>query len=509
MRLDRQTRAYGAWLHHGLVLVPALALALALASASASAHAAEPRFGHSAPVTVAQAGAFVQLPLPASVYAKALRPDLADLRLLDGRGERVPFAFLPPLPPAPPPANEAWRAVAAWPLPPRPTPAATLGLPVEVTVRGDTIQVRRGSGSTGAAAPTPVPPVPPPGWLFDLGAAGPATPGVLAAPALPRPQTLRLAWPGAPDFSAAYDIDLSDDLRQWRSGGSGQLMSLQAAAGSLEQRSVPLPPAAPRFVRLVWRDPATALRIGAAEALWPTPAAALPANAAAPHAPDSTELRLQAVPDPAGAAPVRMAQTTTAPPSLVFDLGGPMPIASVSLELPPGTRVAPVRLQGRAHLAGPWQDLGTTVFYRIERDGQPTLSPPFETAGATARWIGVLPDDRAAALVPATTALVLRVHLPQLVFVAQGQPPYRLLAGAAVAEPGALPVATLVPQLDTERARLGRAEIGAWSEVPEVAAAARAAARQAALRPWLLWGVLSVGVMALGVMVWRLAKGKI
>jgi hypothetical protein len=102
--------------------------------------------------------------------------------------------------------------------------------------------------------------------------------------------------------------------------------------------------------------------------------------------------------------------------------------------------------------------------------------------------------------------LVVRAELASLVFAAQGQAPYALLAGSAQAAPGALPLATVVPDLERERERFGRATLGPWSEVSEAAAQARRQERQAALRPWLLWSVLAAGVLGLGVMVWRLAR---
>ena len=66
----------------------------------------------------------------------------------------------------------------------------------------------------------------------------------------------------------------------------------------------------------------------------------------------------------------------------------------------------------------------------------------------------------------------------------------------------------LVPALEAERARFGRAELGAWSEQAEVARAADAAQRLAALRPWLLWAVLLTGVAGLAFMVWRLIAAR-
>ena len=69
-----------------------------------------------------------------------------------------------------------------------------------------------------------------------------------------------------------------------------------------------------------------------------------------------------------------------------------------------------------------------------------------------------------------------------------------------------LPVSAVVPQLDSERARFGRATLGAFAVDEAAAHAAEQASRQARLRPWLLWGVLIVGVIGLGALVWRLAR---
>ncbi len=444
-----------------------LICALLLVSA---AHAAEPAFRHAAPVTVTQPGAFVQLPLPPSAYARSARADLGDLRLLDARGERVPYALLPPRGDAVA-AQEVLREAAVYALPRRTTSNAALGLPVEVMVQGDSIRVRRPAAGTTVTAS--------PGWLFDLGELKPEQPVA---------QALRLAWSSRADFSAAYDIDVSADLRNWRPGGSGQLLALSSPGGPLLQREVPLPAVAPRFVRLAWRDLAAAPAVtGATAVAWQQTRQAQD---------KATELRV---------APSSGAASAATPKALDFDLGAVLPLATLDLQLPAGTRVAPVRVQGRARADEPWRELGSAVFYRIERDGQVSRSPPWPLL-ASVRYLRVWPDERSPALDPAATQLVLRMHLAKLLFTAQGQPPYRLLAGAADAAPGALPVATLVPQLDEERPRFGRAELGAWSEDTGAATQADAAERQAALRPWLLWGVLLAGVAGLGAMVWRLAR---
>jgi Protein of unknown function (DUF3999) len=67
-----------------------------VALAAAVQAADEPAFRFTAPISVSAPGAFVQLPLPATAYGRSASTDLADLRIVDARGERVPFAVLAP-----------------------------------------------------------------------------------------------------------------------------------------------------------------------------------------------------------------------------------------------------------------------------------------------------------------------------------------------------------------------------------------------------------------------------
>ena len=458
-----------------------------LGAAAPGALAAAPSYRYSAPITVQNPAAFVQLPLPASTYAHSQQPGLADLRIVDAQGQRVPHALLP-LRDEPVQREERLRPATLYALPPRASAGDALASPVDVLVQGDRITVRR---KAGMATPTQSP-----GWLIDLGQRRTGEPA---------PDTLRLAWSGTAAFTAGLDIDVSDTLRTWRAGGSGQLLMLNApqaprglnapqtplgsdaAQTPLVQRDIPLPANTPRFVRLVWRDAASAPRLTGAQAV--TTRSSTRSSTQAQDLPSELRLPAQAVNG-----------------ALLFDLAGALPIVALDLQLPPGTRVAPVQLQGRSRDTEAWQPLGSAVFYRIEREGTASRSPALPLH-ATVRYLRVQPDERAGALDPLQTQLVVHAALARIVFAAQGPAPYTLQVGSADAPPGALPITTLVPQLEAERPRLGRAELGAWTEVAAVAQAASAAARQAALRPWLLWAVLLAGVAGLGWMVWRLARG--
>jgi len=455
-----------------------LIVALGTAAIAASAEPAPQRYG--APIAIAQAAPFVQLDLPVSAYAHSLQADLRDLRIVDASGARVPFALLAP-PPAPA-ASERLREAVLYSLPPRPAGGGAWRSPVDVTVEGDRISVHR-AGAT-AAAPNPFPGMSP-GWLLDLGETRPGE---------PPPRRLRLAWSGPAEFSAAYTLESSDDLRSWRGAGGGQLMALRSATDILTQPLVPLATGTGRFIRLVWLDPASAPALTGATALAPAPG--MVSRTA------SRELSFAPSAEPAGPS----GPDAVAARALHFDLGGDLPFVDLDLRFFGGTHVAPVRLQGRSRIDERWRELGSGVFYRLERDGVPTESPAIALP-THARFIRVIVDERAAPLDSQTTRLALHAQLASLVFATAGQPPFRLLAGSPDARDGALPAATLVPRLDEERQRFGRAELGVFVEDPEVARAAVRAAGIARLRPWLLWGVLIVGVVVLAALVWRLAGG--
>ncbi len=455
------------------------ASAAALATLMTSAAGAEPspqRF--SAPIDIAVPAPFVSLAVPPSVYAHAMQPELRDVRVVDVRGERVPFAWLAPLRSIPPP-SELQREATLYPMPPRPADGTAWTAPVEVTVVGDRITVRR---SASRALPAE-PPRQSPGWLIDLG----ETP-----PGAPLPRRVRLRWEGSAEFSATYALETSDDLRTWRGAGTGQLMALQSSSGVLAQPWLALPDASGRFVRLAWIDRAAAPALLGATVFTPV----------LDHVARDPSSELAFTP---GAVPPPRKGDTDASRSLDFDLGGDLPIVDLDLRFASGTRVAPVRLQGRSHADDAWRELGSGVFYRLERDGAVAEGPAIAIADR-ARFVRVVPDERAARLDARETRLVVHARLATLVFATTGTTPFRLLAGSIDAAEGALPITTLVPRLDDERSRFGRATLGAFSEEATVARAADDAERRARYRPWLLWAVLIVGVVVLGALVWRLAR---
>src|SRR4051794_5655853 len=181
---------------------------------------AEPApYRYQAPIVIEAQAPFVQVALPPAAYGRVTQDDLRDLRIVDARGERVPFAILPARSTVH--TSEQVREANLYPLPARPTAAGVWPSPVDVVVEGDRISVRRHGPEKTIDAPRESG-----GWLIDTGERRANEPA---------PKSLRLRWSGPAEFSVAYRIETSDDLRQWRPAGSGHGVALQSPGGALAQ----------------------------------------------------------------------------------------------------------------------------------------------------------------------------------------------------------------------------------------------------------------------------------
>ncbi len=413
-------------------------LVLACASAGAAPH--------QAPIQVTQPAPFVSLEVGAEGWRHGHSADLRDWQLLDAHDRRVPFALQPDGEPTTP----ADRAVRLFALPP---PVIT-------------------AAASPASATAPV--HAPAGWLADLG----EPPGWPGAPA-----RLRLDWPAdAAPFQAGYRLETSPDLQAWRPLGTGQLLGLRTADGvPLAQPWVALPGSPQRYLRLLWDDPAHAVRPERATLAWQP--SGTPARRAA---------RTAALPTP------------DAEGGWVVSLGGTQPLMSLALMGTKGTAstwVLPVQLQTRAGPQAPWQTVARHVFYRVDRGDAPPDTAPAMPLTLAVSELRLLPP-RGTALPPADSLqLTWTTRTPRLVWATQGQPPFKLEVGSASPEAGPRPLADVVPDWPAEQARLGRAQLGDFVALPPVAAPARPSP---APRQLLLWCVLGLGVAALAALAWRL-----
>ena len=451
------------------LLVAAAALAWYAAGAWVEAQET-PRFAWHLPLATPGEQAFYRVDVPASVYVHVVRADLGDVRVLNGDGAAVPFAFLPQ------PASRGEAAFVDLPLFPlwvddERRNLGDLALSVRRDANGTTVDVRTRDGGT-------VHPKRLAGYLVDAGERNDA----FAA--------LRLTPAATASVDARVRVDGSDDLATWRPLASGApLLALEYRGQRLARDRVALSGAPARYLRITF-----------------APSTAVPELASA-----RGEEAARAVDAPRQWRDAEgMAVDKDHPGDYVFDVGGMFPVDRVTVTLPEINTVAPAQVLTRNEVRGDareqeaWRLAGTTVFYRLRRDGGETSNPPLAIPPTPRRHWKIHIDAHAGGIGDKPPKLSVGWLPHTLVFAARGSGPFVLAYGSAQAAPGALPIVTLVPGYDE---RTSAATFGVATPGANPAPAAEDALRQPVnVKRWLLWGTLGFATLALAWMAIRLSR---
>jgi hypothetical protein len=433
-----------------------LAIALLVVAMPAFGQAPS-QFRYAAPIELAGAQALQRVALPFEAY-RDTRPNLADVRVFNARGEAVPIAF----------AGDPQARSEALPLVDLPVfPVSSLktapgGRGTEVTVRtqdGTLVSIR---GRAGAASPRAA------AYLLD-------------ASALKEPlHALHFDWTaGAGAEVVRLRVEASDDLKAWSALASGPVVRLENAGRVLSQPRLEFPARTAKYLRVSADSPAFALKGVRAE----------------------REHRTQPAP--------RATRTVSAtagpnPGEFVYDLGARLPVEAIRLVPGEANDVVAAALSARNGDKEAWRAVASAPFYRLRFEEGERESPALEIGRLPARyWMAKLAPGASSALAP---VLEVQWRAAQLVFVARGEAPYTLAFGNARASGVALPVSTLMP--DYERLaelRLPEARAGAVAEGPRASRWDRLVGELDARR-LALWVILVAGVAVLGVMAWRLSR---
>ena len=467
-----------------------LLLCAALACGTALAHATPDHpsdYGWSMPVAVPAGTGVARLPLPKEVYLHARTANLADVRLVDSDGQRLPFAISTP----PAQANTQRSSITARIFPVTGGAAGGGGLQnVEIRTGSDgrllSVSASAGGGTATAGKTLQA-------LILDIGQQAPGS----------RIGALRFTPPAnAGDYSAQVLLEVSDDLKQWDGVGTTTLNWLSNSdTQTLANDSIAFAPRAFRYARLSWQDgqPLVFAAI-AAQAVSETEAAPLRAS-----------IVLQ------GVAGKQANEWRYATPIAI-------PADSIALQFAQANVVLPVTIgvyrqsnyvpQRRLHLhrqtrpaQGEYFDpLLSTSFYRISDAGKERVSGELAMPVVqTTQWI-LRPQTEGTALPASAPSLRLGWTPETLVFLAGGKPPYHLLFGKADAQPVAQPLSQVAPGYrDGELQALPIATVGALTA--RAGAADVALARQDKGPPWrlaALWAALLLGVGVLGFFAWRL-----
>lgn len=409
--------------------------------------------------------------LPLEVLRRSRTEGFADLRVVDARGQVLPMAWVHTAPPWLPRVDTVALPYVAWPKD-RPAPTGGPQTQIEWTSDGSTLRIRReASGAMTVDTPSPPKADAAPTWLVDLQPLGER-----------RANALSLDWsPAEHGLVRAVRVAASRDAQQWHDVGRATLVEWQAgpiasdgAARQVLQRRVALE-ALPAGTR--W------LRVQAEGSLELTALTA--------------EVRLLAPVDNVRAEAFDSARFPIRPEG--FDLGAALALRRIDFEWPEGSTVVGWRLE--REMSPHWLTAAQGTSWQMKRGDAWMRSDAVDVdASAARRW-------RVVAL-PQTPSLPSEVKVqwlaPQIVFVASGGGPYRLVLGRAGAVDRSVPLATLMPAYrNDDEHRLPLADLGmidvrpdrrgwAWTDIPGQRLA--------------LWAALVAAVLLLAWMAWRLAR---
>ncbi|MEH6422320.1 DUF3999 domain-containing protein [Pseudomonas sp. CGJS7] len=402
-------------------------------------------------------GGAYRVVLDDAVYRQAQSAQLRDVDAIDSTGVVVPasvFAPEQPLARAPQRINLPWFA-----LPASPSGSATQGWELISEVETDG-RLRRVEARSTAADTAKLPQT---SLLLDASR--------VRSPIL----ALELEWVPGAALDAAYNVEASDDLDQWRSvAGSGRLVDLQRGGQRLVQRRIVFDTVGEqaRYLRLTPQDPKSAAQISAVVAELAVPAAGAPLQ--------WRELKGKRVEQRDGGV------------AFEYELDGRFPIQQADVALP-GNHALEWRLDSRDNEEQGWRaQAGPWMAYQVagQGDGDRSAARQLSETSRDRRW-----RLRANGAVPGEPVLRLGYRPEVVVFLAQGQPPYALVAGSARAARADSPLAHLVEALRKSRGK-------DWQPAQATLAQPTALAGAAALVPpepkrdwstWMLWAVLVVG----------------
>ncbi|HTD89562.1 MAG TPA: DUF3999 domain-containing protein [Burkholderiales bacterium] len=447
--------------------------------ATAFAHGAEKPADYAYGLKIDAAGdaALYDMAVPLAVYQGVTRRDLSDVRVFNGAGEVVPYAWRPR-------RTEKAEAGASVPL-----TLFSLKGAAGASIDGLSIKVQRSaSGAVSVdvkSAGMPSAALETVGYLVDTSAQDRAL------------RSIELDWKASAGFAGKLRIDASDDLANWRTlVTDAALLNLEVGGQRLQQRRIELPQQKAKYLRLAWVNDAS--------------------KSAPPELTSANgELAQKFIEAPREWAKFS-ANKGDKENEYVFDFKGKIPADRLRMELPEPNTIVHLEILARDKTEQPWRSVARGVAYRLNQAGGEVVSPDIAVGASSERWRMIRVDQRGGGLGNGAPVLHVGWVPHQLVFAARGTPPFTLAYGNRGAQPAALLIESLIPGYrDDAGATVSVAKTGAQPVVNVQTAQAQPQKElggETRLQPqvdwkrWSLWGVLGLGVLMLGLMAWRLIK---
>ena len=195
-----------------------------------------------------------------------------------------------------------------------------------------------------------------------------------------------------------------------------------------------------------------------------------------------------------------------------FELPRSLPVDRVRFDLPQENTIAAASLVAQEKPGAPERPISSFVLYHLEHRGEKLLNPVLGiTPTREPRWI-LRVDARGGGLGGGLPTMHAGWVAQRLVFVARGEPPFRLQFGDADAKATALSVETIVPGYSPDKPLAAlEARSGEILSVPVAPPATRIEAlreqvEQVDRKKALLWGALIAAVLLIVVMASKLSK---
>ncbi len=427
---------------------------LVLAMASASLLCA-PAWAERFALTGTPGAAYYAVTLNEDVYAHAHEASLADLRILNGDGEPVPFTIDVPRDPAP---QARTLQDVHW----FTTPFDDAQQPTAAGVVLGADGVLRATSAAPAQASARA-------WLVDLSQ-------------LHNTVTALVVGLPAAEYQSGVTVQASDDLQHWSPVAQATLFRLSNQGSTLVQDRIEFTGLRTKYLRLTWQGKP------------PVPdslRAELAAGAPALAADNAIQWRT-------GLTPVQ----TPAVGDYEFDIGGVFPVERLKIRLPQPNTVAQATVYARADAQAPWRPVTSARLFRLAGTGgqgeQENAAIVVPASGE--RYWRLQVDTRSGGLGAGAPQLSIGWRPATVTYAARGTVPFVLAVGEVA---HSSPIAR-TDLLAGASPAIAPAQLGTMSDSPADALTAEPPGGRT--RQWVLWGALLAAVAVLGGMAWRLFR---
>ena len=285
-------------------------------------------------------------------------------------------------------------------------------------------------------------------------------------------------WPASTsDLRLRIAVDASDDLENWRNQVSAAtVLQLRRDGTELVRRAIDLnPPASLPYWRLRFLDGV---------------------------APQGLEVRAERIAASAQPRPQRQwieieghADASPSDHSVhEYSTGAPLAVQALEIALSDDNSVATLQISSRADPGEPWRTRGGITAFRLRDGASALVNDPLQLPSEERAS-----DWRIESRPALTIAPQLRVgYRPgRLVFLAQGEAPYRLAVGSATQRRSEAPVSAALIEIRQHNGGDWQPPLASSGERADISGNAAYAKPTPALpwKSWLLWAVLLLGAI--------------